>query len=234
MTDHSIPVVTIDGPSGSGKGTVSQQLAKKLGFALLDSGSLYRITAVAADRQGIDFNNEAALVKVVENLDITFESTAEGVIAVLDGQDVTTEIRSEKASFGSSVIAAHSAVRSSLLIRQRQFRKAPGLVADGRDMGTTVFPDAPVKIFLTASVEERASRRYRQLLNRGESANLGCLMESVSARDARDMQRSVSPLRAANDAVKIDSTSMPVQAVFDSVVAVVNKRLAIFEPDSSQ
>lgn len=224
--ESSIPVVTIDGPSGSGKGTICQLLAQKLGFHLLDSGALYRLTAVASIAQKVDLHDEMATAEIARHLNVVFQPTDNGVIAILDGADVTADIRKEAVGMGASVVAAHIPVREALLDRQRNFQKAPGLVADGRDMGTTVFPQAQVKIFLTASAEERAERRYKQLIGRGESANLRRLLDDIRARDDRDMNRSASPLLPAVDALQIDSTSLSIEGVLDAILAVVEKRLA--------
>jgi cytidylate kinase len=227
--NEAAPVITVDGPSGSGKGTLCQTLAEKLGFHLLDSGALYRLTAVSAFQQGIDLEDEDHTSKVAEELDVAFKvgGPSKGVLAFLSGCDVTRDIRSEAAGMGASKVAAYTGVREALLQRQRDFAQLPGLIADGRDMGTTVFPDAPVKFFLTASAEERANRRYKQLIDRGESANLRALLEDIQARDARDTQRSASPLLPAEDAIEIDSTSMPIDQVVDFALKVIHERLSL-------
>ena len=227
MNSENAPVITVDGPSGSGKGTVCQKLADTLGFHLLDSGAIYRLTAVAALEATVDLDDEGAVADIAKSLDISFKTSDGGVLAFLQGRNVSRDIRMETASMGASKVAAHPSVRAILLDRQRAFQQPPGLVADGRDMGTTVFPDAPVKIYLTASAEERAKRRYQQLIDRGESANLRALLEDIEARDTRDMQRSVSPLRPAVDAVELDSTSMSIQEVLDAVLNVVYQRFSI-------
>lgn len=221
-----VPVITVDGPSGSGKGTICQLLAKALGFQLLDSGALYRLTAVACVSKGIALEDAQAAAEVARHLNVTFEPSDKGVIAILDGKDVTSDIRKEAAGMGASVVAAHIPVREALLERQRAFEVPPGLVADGRDMGTVVFPNAVVKVFLTASAEERAERRYKQLLERGESANLRALLDDIRARDIRDTQRSASPLKAADDALEIDSTVMSIDQVLNAVLDLAKKRLA--------
>jgi cytidylate kinase len=221
-----VPVITVDGPSGSGKGTICQLLAKALGFQLLDSGALYRLTAVACVSKGIALEDAQAAAEVARHLNVTFEPSDKGVTAILDGKDVTSDIRKEAAGMGASVVAAHIPVREALLERQRAFEVPPGLVADGRDMGTVVFPNAVVKVFLTASAEERAERRYKQLLERGESANLRALLDDIRARDIRDTQRSASPLKAADDALEIDSTVMSIDQVLNAVLDLAKKRLA--------
>lgn len=222
---NEVPVITVDGPSGSGKGTICQLLASKLGFHFLDSGALYRLLGLAARRHGVALDDVEALSMLAAHLDIAFETgETEEVKIRLEGEDVSRDIRTEEAGADASVVAAVPPVRKALLQRQRAFAKAPGLVADGRDMGTVVFPRARAKIFLDASPQERAARRYKQLIDKGESVNLGALVEQVRARDERDRSRSVSPLAPADDAVVIDSSSMTIEQVLDSVLAAVAKR----------
>lgn len=225
MADNSAPVITVDGPGGSGKGTVTQMLARKLGWHLLDSGALYRLTALAAVRQGVALNDEEGLVKVAAGLDVAFEPTPEGepVRVILAGQDVTADIRTESAGDNASKVAVMQPVRDALLQRQRDFRQAPGLVADGRDMGTVVFPDAPVKIFLTASAEERARRRYSQLKGAGVDVNIDALLEEIRVRDERDINRSAAPLKPADDAQVIDSTGLSIEEVLDRCMAAAGQ-----------
>lgn len=226
MSDHSTPVITVDGPGGSGKGTLAGMLAARLGWHLLDSGALYRLLAFAAQKRGTDLADEQALVELAANLDVQFIADAEGgeQRIMLEGDDVSRSIRTETVGAGASRVAALPAVRQALLARQQAFREAPGLVADGRDMGTVVFPDAQLKIFLTASPEIRAERRYRQLLEKGETASLAGLLDEINARDERDMNRSVAPLRPAEDAVLIDSSHMSIENVLETVQAEARKR----------
>lgn len=212
------PVVTLDGPGGVGKGTVSTMLAKCLGWQYLDSGALYRLTALAAKNHGVDFTNEAALAVIAEHLDIRFDQQEGGVAILLEGDDVTGQIRSEEVGANASRVAAYSRVRDALLKRQRAFRTDPGLVADGRDMGTVVFTSAPLKIYLTASAEERARRRFEQLKEKGFGATLATLVEDIRTRDDRDMNREVAPLCPADDAVVIDSTTLSVDDVVDRIL----------------
>jgi len=216
------PVITIDGPSGSGKGTVCSRLARQLGWHLLDSGALYRLLALAAGRHGIALDNEAALQTLAANLDVQFVAAQDGMHGqriLLEGEEVGDELRTEHAGAGASQVAALPAVRSALLQRQRDFRVAPGLVADGRDMGTVVFVDAPLKIFLTASAEERARRRYLQLKDKVSGVNLTSLLEEIRARDERDTQRSVAPLKPASDAILLDSTELSIEQVLERILA---------------
>lgn len=217
-------IITIDGPSGSGKGTIAQRVAKTLGLQLLDSGALYRLVALVALRSEIPVDDHAALAAAARALDIRFEPTDAGVCAWLSGEDVSLAIRQEDVGLMASQVAAVPAVRAALLERQRAFAQGPGVVADGRDMGTEVFPQAPIKVYLTASAEERANRRYNQLKAKGESVNLRRLLEDIQARDERDMNRQVSPLKPAADAVIIDSSQMGIDEVQDAVLALVDKR----------
>jgi cytidylate kinase len=220
--------MTIDGPSGSGKGTVSRAAAKKLGWWLLDSGALYRLVALAGRGAGIDLNDEHRLSDLAGQLDLRFDSTPAGTEVVwLGGADVTHDIRTEAAGNDASKVAALPGVRSALLERQRRFAAPPGLVADGRDMGTVVFPDARVKIFLTASADERAARRYKQLKEKGVAATLAGLSKEIAERDQRDITRTASPLVASEDAVLLDTTGMSVDAVVERVLDVVRERLSL-------
>ncbi len=221
----AVPVIAIDGPSGSGKGTIALGVASRLQFHLLDSGALYRLVAHAARRDGIAEDDETALAALVRRLAIEFRGRADAVSVHLDGADVTLAIRDEACGMAASKIAGLAAVRSALLAFQRGFRRAPGLVADGRDMGTVVFPDAGLKIFLTASAEERAQRRYKQLKDKGFDVNLRALLREIEARDLQDTQRPVAPLVAAADAVVLDSTALTIDQVQDRVLELAAQRL---------
>jgi cytidylate kinase len=217
-------VIAIDGPSGSGKGTLAESLARRLGWRLLDSGALYRIVALAAAQRDVDLDDGAALADMARDLDIEFRPGDGGVVVQLDGQDVTLQIRAESVSATASRVAALPAVRKALLERQRGLRREPGLVADGRDMGTVVFPDAQLKVFLEASPEERAARRHKQLIDKGLGGSLRALLVSIRERDARDRQRTESPLVAAQDAVIIDSTALDIDAVEQHVWELIKAK----------
>lgn len=219
------PIITVDGPSGAGKGTLCQMLAAKLNWALLDSGALYRVTALAAKQHAVAMDNEAGLEAIAAHLDVQFNVSEEqaGVQVILEGENVTSNLRTEETGAIASQVAAVNAVRAALLERQRAFQQEPGLIADGRDMGTVVFPNAELKVYLTASAEERGQRRYKQLLESGNNANLDQIIEDIRARDDRDMNRAVAPLKPAEDAIVIDSTSMSIEAVFDQVQQAAQK-----------
>jgi len=225
MTDSSatLPtVLTIDGPSGSGKGTVARAVARRLGWHFLDSGALYRAVGLAAGWHGLDLSDADALERCARETGVRFEELDEGEPRVfVDGADATDDLRTETAGAAASAIAALPKVRAALFDRQRAFRRAPGLVADGRDMGTVIFPDASFKVFLTASAAERAGRRYKQLKDKGLTVTLAGLLEEIVARDARDAERTVAPLKPAADAVLIDSTGVPVETVIERVLAVL-------------
>ena len=220
MNIEAIPVITLDGPGGSGKGTIARQVASRLGWHMLDSGALYRLVGLAAQRRAIAFSDHPTLAGLARNLDTSF--SADGKI-FLDNQDVTDVIRTEEVGALASQVAAIPAVRDALLDRQRAFRQPPGLVADGRDMGTTVFPDARTKVFLTASAEERAKRRYKQLKDQGISVNFPNLLADIVQRDKRDTERSVSPLKPAEDAVMLDSTPLTIEQVVQRVLDLAGR-----------
>ncbi len=223
MSSQLPVVITIDGPSGAGKGTLSQMLAAHTGYHLLDSGALYRLVALAALNVGADLTNEQQIAQIAAGLDVVFQVEGGAAHIFLAGTDVTASIRQESVSMAASQIAAYPKVRAALLQRQREFAKLPGLIADGRDMGTTVFPTAAIKIFLTASAEARAERRYRQLAARGETVDMAMLVRDIRERDERDSNRAISPLRPADDAVLIDSTSMDIEEVFAKMLSIINR-----------
>jgi cytidylate kinase len=214
MTIHPVPVIAIDGPSASGKGTVAQRVAGKLGFHYLDSGALYRLVALAATRSGVDLGDETALSEVTAHLDVVFEDSE----IRLGNEDVSDAIRAEACSNAASRIAAYPQVRQALLARQRAFRQFPGLVADGRDMGSVVFPDAVAKIFLTASAETRAERRHKQLMEKGVDANIATLLEDIRERDRRDSNRAVAPLQVGAGTFLLDTTSLNIEQAVESVL----------------
>jgi len=223
--DTHIPVITIDGPSGSGKGTISRLLARELGFHFLDSGALYRLLAHAAGCHGIALDDEAALVRLCGDMDIRFPADGGEDDILLDNENVGAKIRSEAAGAGASQVAALPEVRKALLQRQRNFRRPPGLVADGRDMGTVVFPRADLKIFLTATSEERARRRCKQLKEKNIKSDYETVLKDIQARDERDSQRAVAPLKPAEDAVVIDTSALDIDATLQGVRDLLNNRL---------
>lgn len=225
-TQKPIPVIAIDGPSGTGKGTISRRVALWLNFHFLDSGALYRLLGLAARRSAIGFDDAAALATLARDLDIRFEPVPnqDETAIFLNNEEVTDAIRTENCGSDASIVAAVPEVRAALLERQRVFRMAPGLVADGRDMGTVVFPDAALKVYLTASREERAQRRYKQLIGKGIGVTLDRLLKELEARDTRDSGRAVAPMRPADDAVIVDTTTLNVEQVFSEVQALWNAR----------
>jgi 3-phosphoshikimate 1-carboxyvinyltransferase/cytidylate kinase len=214
MKMNGTPVIAIDGPSASGKGTVAQRVAERLQFHYLDSGALYRLVAYTAIQSEVDLTDETALSDIARDLDVVFT----GARILLKGEDVADAIRAEVCSNGASKVAAYPQVRASLLDRQRAFRQIPGLVADGRDMGSVVFPDAVLKIFLTADAETRAQRRYKQLMEKGIDANISTLLQDIRDRDARDINRSVAPLQQGADAILLDTTSLNIAQAVDAVL----------------
>jgi cytidylate kinase len=211
---NTTPVITIDGPTASGKGTVASRVAQTLGFAFLDSGALYRLTALAAIESGMDLGDESALARIAAALDVRFE----GERILLSGHEVSDEIRAEAVGVAASRIATLPGVRGALVDLQHDFRQAPGLVADGRDMGTVIFPDAGLKVFLTASVEARADRRYKQLIGKGFPANMRALLQDLRERDARDTERAVAPLKPAEGAHLLDTSNMTIEQAVEKVL----------------
>ncbi len=227
VDNQDIAVVAIDGPGGSGKGTIAQQLAAYLGWHLLDSGALYRLVAVAAQISAVDLDDEARLGRLAAGLEVRFVSKADGTEQIFLGQtEVASEVRTEETGKIASKIAAMPQVRAALMELQKRFRKPPGLVADGRDMGSVVFPDAPVKIFLTASPEERARRRHKQLKDKGIDVSLPAVSADIAERDRRDTERAVAPLRPAPDAEILDTTGLSINEVVEQVKKIVARTLA--------
>lgn len=222
-TRQAIPVLTIDGPSGSGKGTVSRLVAERLGWHLLDSGALYRAVGYAASMADLDLSDAEAVTRCAQSTRIRFQPGADGrdTRVIVNGQDASEDIRTETCGAAASAVAAIPAVRKALVAKQLAFRQRPGLVADGRDMGTVIFPDAPFKVFLTASPAERAKRRHKQLKEKGLSVTLSGLQREIEARDARDASRPVAPLKPAEGALLVDSTVMPIDQVVAQVIALV-------------
>lgn len=223
----AIPVIAVDGPSGTGKGTICSHLATWLGWNLLDSGALYRILAVAAEKHHIEFDDKLAIADIAESLDVVFQQPLPGkdITVIFEGDDITQKIRTEECGNSASQIAILPQVRSALLNRQRQFQQFPGLIADGRDMGTVVFTDAPLKIYLIASAEERAKRRYNQLKQKGFDVNLPRLAADIAERDTRDSQRTISPLKPADDAIVVDTTKMDISEVIKKIENLVQETL---------
>lgn len=219
----NVPVLTIDGPSGSGKGTVSRRVAERLGWHMLDSGALYRAVGYAAGLEGLDLSDADAVTRCARETGIGFRPAEDGgdTRVLVNGIDATADIRTETCGAAASAIAAIPEVRQALVAKQLAFRQPPGLVADGRDMGTVIFPDAGYKVFLTASAEERAQRRYKQLKDKGVGVTLSTLLREIEARDARDASRTVAPLKPAPDAVQVDTTGMPIDDVVKKVLSLV-------------
>ena len=222
-----IPVITVDGPSGTGKGTVCSHLANWLAWNFLDSGALYRVLAVAAEKHHLATNNEPGIADLAKSLDVVFDrpQPRKDVKVIFEGNDISQQIRTEECGNSASQIAALPEVRSALLERQRKFQQKPGLVADGRDMGTVVFAEAPLKIYLIASAAERAKRRYKQLKQKGFSVNLPRLTADIAERDTRDSQRTISPLKPADDAIIVDTTTLEISTVIQKIEKLVRETL---------
>ncbi|QOJ20448.1 MAG: (d)CMP kinase [Gammaproteobacteria bacterium] len=218
MNTNKIPVIAIDGPSASGKGTIAQLVARKLGFHYLDSGALYRLVALKAIQLDTDMQNSGQLAEIARNLNVFFKDEQ----IYLDGKIVTDDIRTEQCGIMASQLAAYAQVRAALTERQRAFRQPPGLVTDGRDMGSVIFPDADLKIYLTASAEERAQRRHKQLIEKGMSANIANLLQDIRKRDERDSNRSIAPLQQGTDAKLLDTTSLTISQAQDTVLSWYN------------
>ena len=225
--NKSVPVIAVDGPSGVGKGTLCQALANHFKWHLLDSGAIYRVLALSALKQNIALDDEQKLAQLALNLPLTFDTTGIEVKVLLNNIDVSKDIRTELTGGAASKVAAINSVRTALLQRQRDFRQAPGLIADGRDMGTIVFKDAPVKIFLDASAESRAERRMKQLQDRQNHVKFAEILQEITARDERDRNRTVAPLKPADDALIIDTTSLSIQDVFNQSIKYINKEFAL-------
>ncbi|WP_334321460.1 (d)CMP kinase [Gilliamella apicola] len=225
--NKSVPVIAVDGPSGVGKGTLCQALANHFKWHLLDSGAIYRVLALSALKQNIALDDEQKLAQLALNLPLTFDTTGIEVKVLLNNIDVSKDIRTELTGGAASKVAAINSVRTALLQRQRDFRQAPGLIADGRDMGTIVFKDAPVKIFLDASAESRAERRMKQLQDKQNHVKFAEILQEITARDERDRNRTVAPLKPADDALIIDTTSLSIQDVFNQSIKYINKELAL-------
>ncbi|WP_411725451.1 (d)CMP kinase [Methyloglobulus sp.] len=221
-----IPVLTIDGPSGAGKGTISRIVAKKLDWNYLDSGSFYRSLAIALLQRNADLSNESEILQIAQAIELAFECNDE-LIVKLNGKDITAQLGTEATGNVASIVAAIPEVRQVLLQKQKDFKKPPGLVADGRDMGTIVFPDADIKVFLTASAAERAERRYKQLMGKGIDVSIRRITREIEERDCRDKGRKTAPLVQAEDAFYIDSSAMTIEAVIDQVLSLVPQRLAM-------